>query len=143
MLFDGLDALLTRAERLGVVVGLENGPTNFLDRAVQVAGVCAEVDRPSLRIVYDVANAQMVEDPAASVTEVLPHLALVHLSDTTRARWAHTRVGRGDVDFEAVSRALDDAGYDGPSLMEIVDLDDPAGALTSSLDALRRWGWHP
>jgi len=143
VLLDELDVLLTHADRLGVVIGLENGPTNFLDRAAQVAAVCAEVDRPSLRIVYDVANAQMVEDPAAGVADVLPYLALVHVSDTSRVRWAHARVGLGDVDFGAIAAALDAAPYDGPSLMEIVDLDDPLGALASSVEALRRWGWRP
>jgi sugar phosphate isomerase/epimerase len=126
-----------------VVIGLENGPTNVLDRAAQVAAVCGVVDRPSLRMVYDVANAQMVEDPAEGLSDVLPHLALVHVSDTSRTRWAHARVGGGDVDFEAIAGALDSARYDGPSVMEIVDFDDPAGALASSLKALRRWGWRP
>lgn len=139
---DELDVLISRGERLGVGIGLENGPTNFLDRASQVEDVIAEVDRPSLCAVFDVANARMVEDPAAAVADAAPHLGLVHLSDTTAARWAHTGVGAGDIDFGAVAKALDDIAYDGPSIMEIVDLDDPAGTLASSAEALAAWDWH-
>lgn len=141
VLLEQLTHLCDVAEPLGVTIGLENGPTLVLDRAIEVADACHTVDRPGLRAVFDVANAQMVEDPAAALPELLPHLGLVHLSDTTPLKWAHAAVGEGSVSFGAVASALDAAGYDGPSIMEIVDLASPLEALTTSAAALCELGW--
>ncbi len=141
LLLSQLAHLCDVAEQLGVTIGLENGPTLVLDRAGEVVEVCRTLDRPGLRAVYDVANAQMVEDPAAGVADVSEYLGLVHLSDTTTAKWAHAPVGRGQVPFGAVARALDDVGYSGPTIMEIVDLDRPLEALVESAAALSSLGW--
>ncbi len=136
-----LSRLCDVGARLGVTIGLENGPTLVLDRAAEVAEVCRTLDRPELRAVYDVANAQMVEDPAAGIADVSEYLGLVHLSDTTSTKWAHAPVGSGQVPFAAVAKALDDAGYSGPSIMEIVDLARPLEALVDSAAALSQIGW--
>lgn len=136
-----LSRLCDVGERLGVTIGLENGPTLVLDRAAEVAEVCRILDRPELRAVYDVANAQMVEDASAGISDLVGYLGLVHLSDTTSSKWAHAPVGTGDVPFEAVGKALREARYTGPSIMEIVDLDRPLEALADSAGALRPLGW--
>jgi sugar phosphate isomerase/epimerase len=96
-----------------------------------------------VRAVFDVANSHMVEDPAEGLAAISPYLALVHLSDTTRARWQHAPVGRGDIDFPGFAAALDASGYTGPSIMEIVDLEQPAAALIDSGHALSELGWQP
>lgn len=140
-LLDELGPLADRAGELGVTLGLENGPTNFLDRAGQVAQLCRDVASPHVRAVFDVANSHMVENPAEGVREIAPWLGLVHLSDTTKARWQHAPVGRGDVAFADFARALDATGYTGPSIMEIVELAEPAAALTGSAAALAPLGW--
>jgi sugar phosphate isomerase/epimerase len=142
VLIDELGPLAARAGELGVTLGIENGPTNFLDRAEQVAQVCRDLASPRVRAVFDVANAHMVEDPVDGLAAIAPHLALVHLSDTTRARWQHAPAGQGDVDFAAFTAALDASGYTGPSIMEIVDLEQPAAALTGSGQALAPLGWQ-
>jgi len=141
VLLSELSDLCDTAQRLGVTIGLENGPTLVLDRAAEVAEVCRTLDRPELRAVYDVANAQMVEDPAAGIGALTGYLDLVHLSDTTAAKWAHAPVGEGDVPFAAIAEALDGAGYAGPSIMEIVDLGRPLEALVDSASALSELGW--
>lgn len=136
-----LAALLPLAAELGVVIGLENGPSNFLDRAWQVADVCTEIGSPILRAVFDVANAHMVEDPVDGLAAIVPHLALVHVSDTTRQRWAHGPVGTGDVDFPRFAAALDRSGYDGVTIMEIIDPEHPIDGLVRSSRALAGLGW--
>lgn len=141
VLLSELSHLCDIAQRLGVTIGLENGPTLVLDRAGEVAEVCRTLDRPELRAVYDVANAQMVEDPVAGISDLTGYLDLVHLSDTTSAKWAHAPVAEGEVPFAAIAEALDDAGYAGPSIMEIVDLGRPLEALIDSASALSELGW--
>lgn len=141
VLLEQIARLLGVATELGVTIGLENGPTLVLDRAEEVAEVCRTLGSPGLVAVFDAANAQMVEEPARGLAHLLPHLGLVHLSDTSAAKWAHAPVGRGDVAFSAVAAVLDDAQYRGPSIMEIVDLEHPLEALVSSAEALRALGW--
>lgn len=140
-LLDGLTVLLDRAATLGVTVGLENGPTLMLDRGADVARVCTTLRHKNLGAVFDAANSYMVEDPAEGLRAVLPHTVLVHLSDTTRTRWAHAPVGRGTVDFDAISVVLDEASYSGPTILEVIDLEDPSGGLTSSAARLALLGW--
>ena len=141
VLLEQIARLLDVAAKLGVTIGLENGPTLVLDRAEEVAEVCRTIGRPGLVAVFDVANAQMVEEPARGLAHLLPHLGLVHLSDTRAAKWAHAPVGQGDVAFAAIATVLDEAHYRGPSIMEIVDLEHPLDALVSSAEALRALGW--
>ena len=62
----------------------------------------------------------------------------MHLSDGSRTRWAHDRIGRGTVDFPAVLRTLDEIGFDGARVLEIVSA-TPLEDLRASLDALERW----
>lgn len=140
MLLHGLETLLEEADRLGVTLALENGPTLVVERGSDVARLCAHFDG-RLRAVFDVANARMVEDVAEGLETVLPHTALVHLSDTTPRRWQHAAVGEGDIDFADVAQVLHRAGYPGPSIMEVVDIDRPLEALVESASALAARGW--
>jgi L-ribulose-5-phosphate 3-epimerase len=140
LLLDGLNSLLTDAESLGVALGLENGPTLVVERGEELARVCALFDG-RVRAVFDVANAHLVEEVADGLFPVLPYLGLVHLSDTTRLRWQHAAVGEGDVDFSAVAGVLNSARYSGPSIMEVVDIDQPLAALEKSVAGLAPLGW--
>jgi L-ribulose-5-phosphate 3-epimerase len=141
VLLDGLATLAAEAERLGVTIGLENGPTLLLERGRDVARVLETVGHPRLRAVFDVANAWMVEEPAAGIEPLLDRLCLLHLSDTTRARWAHAPVGEGTVPFAAFAERLALAGGDEPSILEVIEMGDPLGGIRRSIDRLEPLGW--
>lgn len=111
VLGEGLARLLDRAAGLGVTIALENSPYGYLGSSADLLGVVREWDHPRLRVTYDVANALAQEDPAEGVARLCGYLALAHVSDTWRARWAHTSVGRGEVDFAAFAAALAAAGF--------------------------------
>jgi sugar phosphate isomerase/epimerase len=96
-----------------------------------------------LRLAYDVANALAQEDPAEGVKRAAPYVAIAHVSDTWASRWAHTSIGRGEVDFAAFAAALRDIGFQGSTVYELVDGDDPAPRLAADLAALRAAGWAP
>jgi sugar phosphate isomerase/epimerase len=66
---------------------------------------------------------------------------MAQLSDSWRARFAHTSLGRGEVDFEAFGRALSDSGFVGPSIYELVDGEDPGPRIEADLRTLEGWGW--
>jgi sugar phosphate isomerase/epimerase len=141
VLLDGLERLLRTAEPLGVEIELENSPYGFLGGADELLALAEEVDRPGLRLCYDVANALAQEDPAAGLARVAPRLGLVHVSDTWVGHWAHTSVGRGEVDFAAFASAVAGAGYTDSTVYELVDDEDPAPRLADDLRALADFGW--
>ncbi len=136
-----LDRMLPRAEALSVTLTLENSPYGYLGQASDLLGIVNRWRSPWLRITYDVANALAIEDPAEAVRALGEHLALAHVSDTWRHRWAHTSIGRGEVDFAAFAQALTDAGFGGPTVYELVDGADPEPRLPADLAALAAAGW--
>jgi sugar phosphate isomerase/epimerase len=138
----GLSVLLARAAELGVTICLENSPYGYLGSAAALLEVAKSFRSPNLRLVYDVANALAQEDPETGVATAAEYLALAHVSDTWRDRWAHTSVGRGEVDFAAFARALAEAGFTGPTVYELVDGEDPAPRLDADLTALAAAGWE-
>jgi sugar phosphate isomerase/epimerase len=139
----GLARLLARAGELGITIALENSPYGYLGRAADLIEIVERFRSPQLRITYDVANALAIEDPAEGVRRVGEHLALVHVSDTWRSKWAHTSPGRGEVDFPTFARALADIGFRGPTVYELVDGEDPEPRLAADLAALAAAGWAP
>jgi sugar phosphate isomerase/epimerase len=142
VLNDGLGRLLDRADALGVTIALENSPYGYLGSSSDLLNLVRAWDRPGLRVAYDVANALAQEDPAEGVARLGRHLALAHVSDTWRTRWAHTSVGRGEVDFAGFNAALTAAGFAGPTVYELVDGEDPAPRLPADLAALENAGWE-
>jgi sugar phosphate isomerase/epimerase len=143
VLDQGLGRLLARAEPLGVTIALENSPYGYLGRASDLAEIAARWDSPRLRLTYDVANALAIEDPADGVRRAAPYLALVHVSDTWRDKWAHTVAGTAEVDFGGFARALAGIGFTGPTVYELVDGLDPGPRLPAGLAALAAAGWAP
>ena len=143
VLDSGLGRLLARAEDLGITIALENSPYGYLGRARDLVEVAERWRSPRLRITYDVANALAIEDPAEGVRQVGEYLALAHISDTWRDRWAHTSPGRGEVDFTGFAQALAGLGFDGPTVYELVDGADPEPRLPADLATLAAAGWAP
>jgi sugar phosphate isomerase/epimerase len=144
VLDEGLGRLLRRATGLGVTIALENSPYGYLGSSADLLNIVKAWDSPRLRVAYDVANALAQEDPAVGVARLGDYLALAHVSDTWRARWAHTSVGRGEVDFAAFAAALAaSAAFTGPTVYELVDGEDPAPRLAADLAALTTAGWAP
>jgi sugar phosphate isomerase/epimerase len=142
VLDEGLGRLLDRATRLGVTIALENSPYGYLGSSADLLGIVKAWDSPRLRVAYDAANALAQEDPADGVARLGEYLALAHVSDTWRSRWAHTSIGRGEVDFAGFAAALAaSAGFAGPTVYELVDGEDPTPRLAADLAALARAGW--
>jgi len=143
VLDQGLGRLLARAEPLGITIALENSPYGYLGPASDLAEIAARWDSPRLRLTYDVANALAIEDPAEGVRQAAPYLALAHVSDAWRDKWAHTVAGTAEVDFGAFARALTEIGFTGPTVYELVDGVDPEPRLPAGLATLAAAGWAP
>lgn len=135
-----LESLLPDCERLGVFFGLENG-YNVTHTAELMVQMCRDLSHPNLKLVYDVANATMVESPLDGLGLVAMDMALLHVSDTDDKVWGHDRIGTGVVDFAAVTEKVKKIGYAGPTIMEIVDRRTPDESNRLSLQRMRALGW--
>jgi sugar phosphate isomerase/epimerase len=137
-----LELLVPVAERLGVTLTLEPVPYGFLQTAAEVASFIRDTGMSELGITLDCANTFFAgADPAEEVRAVGELVKLVHISDSWRARWAHTQVGLAEIDFAAFARALEESAYAGPTIYELVDGDDPGPRLRADRGRLSKWGW--
>jgi sugar phosphate isomerase/epimerase len=136
-----LEALLPEAERLGVRLALETSPYGFMQRVEDVCEVVVRFDSPLLGIAIDCANVLAVQDPADAVHLGAEHLFIAHLSDTWKDRFAHTSIGRGEVDFRSYAAALAEVQFTGPSVYELVDGEDPVGRIREDRKFLIQCGW--
>jgi sugar phosphate isomerase/epimerase len=139
-----LERLLPMAERLGVRLNLEPVPLGFLQTATEVAAFTDEFGLNDVGIALDCANLLFAgADPAAEARAIPGRIALVHISDTWRQRFAHTQVGRGEIDFAGFAEALVQSSYAGPAIYELVDGEDPSPRLRADWLLLSEWGWCP
>lgn len=136
-----LERMLTRAEPLGITVLLETSPYGFLGGGPSLVEVVERNASSHLGIAYDCANTLNNEDVRDGVHAVAKHLRLAHVSDTKHDHWLHTSPGRGDVDFQKYADALREVGYAGPTIYELVDLEDPDPRLADDIAYFGQFGW--
>jgi len=138
---ESLEALLPHAKERGVGLALENVPFAAFPDAASLGAFVRGIGDPTLSVCYDAANAHFIgESPAAGLRELRGLVSVVHLSDTTRGAWRHDEVGRGDVPFAEIAPALDEIGYTGPCMLEIID-PAPSAAIVRSHRALAAQGF--
>ena len=137
-----LERLLPRAKRSGIRLALETFPFGFMRTGEEVKALIDGLGDENLGIAYDCANVLAHEDPAVGVCAIADRLLIAHVSDAWKGRFAHTSVGRGEVDFGAYCRALRDAGFAGPTIYELVDGEDPNPRIADDARLFRAWGWQ-
>ena len=127
------------AARLGLVVALETHPNLILNGDVARRTMEA-VAHPNIRVNYDTANVHYYNhdvDSVAELRKVLPYVAALHLKESKGAyeSFDFPPLGQGIVDFPAIFRLIDEAGFQGPTTLEIEFLDhpDPEGAFARTL----------
>jgi hexulose-6-phosphate isomerase len=110
--------LIPVAEETNVVIALENVWNNFCVKPPLLKWLVASFQSPWVRAYCDVGNhVKYLTPPEHWVRELGPLLARVHVKDYTLnsdgrgGDWA--RIGEGSVDWPAVRRALEEAGYGG------------------------------
>jgi sugar phosphate isomerase/epimerase len=140
-LAEALDRLLPVAQEREVVLCLENSPFGYMATGADLRQVVLECNDPHLRILYDAANALAVEDAGQGIAGVKGELEFAHISDCWRHRWAHTSPGRGEVDFRGFAQALRSAGFQGPTIYELIDGEPVDVRLEADLARFETFGW--
>lgn len=73
-----------------------------------MAAVVTQVNSANLKIVYNVANAAFIqEDPMAVLTAKHAMIGLTHISNTGLDVWGHDPIGTGNIDFDALGKAVE------------------------------------
>jgi deoxyribonuclease-4 len=137
-----IEECAAEAERCGVVLGLENAPSLFLECAEQLCRMVREVASNSLGIVFDVANSSAEEPLPTAFELVRDHLVHVHLSDRAANSWAHLPVGQGLLDFREIFAKLQEIGFAGSSIIETTHLTEPDAGVLASKAKLEMIGWR-
>lgn len=106
-----------RAEKAGVILGLENEHACYLGTGEEIARVISAVNSPALKAVWDPGNAFCAGGiPYPNGYEaVKDQIVHIHLKDAVRedGKISFVRIGDGDIDYEGQFRALKSDGYDG------------------------------
>jgi sugar phosphate isomerase/epimerase len=101
-----------------------------------------KIGRDSVKVNYDTANVEYYSGEKAvdDLPKIVPHLAHVHLKDTTGGKgvWDFPAIGDGAVDFARVLEILREAGYAGPYSVEIEFQGEPWPSLADVNTAMRR-----
>lgn len=142
LLRNQLDHLVPISRKLGVTLSIEAVPYGFLQTATEISEFIEDYGVTNVGITVDCANIHFAGgDSIKELESQSKRLSVVHISDSWRHRWAHTQVGRAEIDFAAIGATLQRIDFRGPTVYELADAEDPAPRLRSDWDSLSRWGW--
>jgi inosose dehydratase len=114
--------LATRAEELGVIVGVEPHVDQALCRPEQASWIVEQVDSPGLRLLFDISHFNVQGDPMERVIDQLARYAAhTHVKDERGIAPDHQFLipGEGDMDYVNYLRWMERAGYSGYVAVEI------------------------
>jgi L-ribulose-5-phosphate 3-epimerase len=136
-----IGSLADAADEAGVVVALEiHG--DIMASSKETLPLLKKIGRDSVKVNYDTANVEYYSGDTAveDLPKIAPHLAHVHLKDTTggKGNWNFPAIGDGTVDFARVLEILREAGYSGPYSVELEFQGEPWPALDEVNAAMRR-----
>ena len=158
-LIEALHDCAERADSLGLTCVVENfddPPARpFLSRGADCREICAEVDSPAFRLIYDSGAPQFIgETPLETLIEMAPFLVHVHFKNNRSVRpgenvgrdlesesgqlYTGTVLDRGEVDLGPVMAELNRMRYDGYFLIEYQGEEDPRTAMRHNVEYLRR-----
>jgi len=105
--------LLPLAEKLGIVIAVENVWNKFLLSPLEFARYVDEFESPWLRAYFDVGNVIIYGYAQDWIRTLGKRIVKIHLKDFKRRGYKWTNLLEGDVNWQQVRRALDEVGYDG------------------------------
>ncbi len=117
------ERLLPLAERLKVVIAIEEVWNKFLLSPLEFATYVDGMESPWLRAYFDVGNVVIHGYPQDWIRTLGSRIVKVHLKDFTfdraNGRFEWKNLGEGDIDWPEVRRALSDIGYSGYVTTEV------------------------
>ena len=118
--------VLPAAKRHGVKIALENVWNNFLLSPLEYARYIDEFDSEWIGAYFDIGNIANYGWPDQWIRILDDRILKLDVKGYSRAvrdeegpRAGFSKIGQGDIDWEAVTEALDDIGYEGWATAEV------------------------
>lgn len=132
-------SILDTAEEHGVILCLEplsHHLTDFITKASEAIRMVEAIDHPNFKMMLDVRSASTDEMPIPEqIKQSAPYLAHFHANDDNGKG-----PGAGNANYEGISAALREVGYDGYLSVEVFDFEpDPETIATESFETLRKY----
>jgi L-ribulose-5-phosphate 3-epimerase len=105
--------LLPLAEKLSIIIAVENVWNKFLLSPLEFARYVDEFESPWLRAYFDVGNVILFGYSQDWIRTLGKRIVKIHLKDFKRKDYQWTNLLEGDVNWKQVRLALDEVGYDG------------------------------
>jgi len=131
-MLSALKELVASAEVHDVVLGSENMEyysleggkllrgSHFGRTRLEVIKILQAVNRPNLRLTYDVGYANLTEEgPNNFCKDVVSFIVNVHVNDNDGRSDLHGAIGSGNIDFRGVFKVLVNEGYSGAIIVEL------------------------
>ena len=113
--------LIPVAEKLKVVIAIEDVWNNFLLSPLEMAKYIDEFHSPWVKSWFDIGNVMLYGYPQDWIHTLNKRIVKVHLKDFKRKQdgYAWVNLGDGDVDWTAVRNAFSETGYAGSAIVEM------------------------
>lgn len=121
-LANALGTLADHAGGSGVIVCVENMPPGVFPgtRMADLFALLRELGRQELALALDTGHAHIAADVATETIAAGTQLRTTHVHDNNGKQDTHLPPGRGSIDWEAWSQALDRIDYAGPIMLECI-----------------------
>jgi sugar phosphate isomerase/epimerase len=142
----GMKDLVAHAQGTGVQLLLENVPFAFLPTAAELKEAAALIG-PEVGINLDICNSAFIKEDVPGAIHMLGDMIKnVHMSDTGFEEFKHERLGTGIVEPAPAGKALEEIGYEGTTVLEIITDAlqpgaDPDDDITASHAILAESSW--
>jgi len=121
---DAISGLAPKAESAGVILALENVPNKFLMSPLEFKRMIEEIGSKVVGCHFDVANCIYYQGIPEDWIRILgKHIKAIHLKDYKVAVGnlnGFCDIFEGDINWDAVCRAIAETGYDGALISEVL-----------------------
>lgn len=124
-------AMLKKATKVAEGHGVTLAIENHIDfTSLEILEIVQAIDSPNFRVNFDTGNAlRLYEDPVEAARNLAPYTVATHTKDIITRRggspserflfWPSCPAGEGLIDFPAIARVLEDAGFEGSLAVEL------------------------
>ena len=138
-LLRSLEELTPVAARHGVQLAVEVIPNELSTPSALVDVLESDIDTTVLGICMDVGHARIMGDVVEAIETCSGHVITTHLHDNRGRSDDHLVPGKGVIDWEATTLALQKVGYDGVWMFELAVSAERRAILELAVKARERF----
>jgi len=120
---DAIAKVAVNADKFDVQLAVENVWNNYLYSPLELNRFVDEIDNEKVGVYFDIANARIFGFPEQWIKTLGKRIKKLHVKDfrvSVGNITGFTNLLDGDVDYPAVMKALNDIGYGGELVVELI-----------------------